>query len=249
MSAEILGLASPALAARLQALTQQAVDAWALRWGVGPVRCEATVEAWPAASAPGQWLIEQQAGRAAQLFVPRAIEREIVQRLYGADAARQQGVASGSMAAVSVQQVSDDLQRTLSQAWSAAGWSPCPVAPDALSRWDAPVHLRLSVGEAAVLAVVPGVRFLAKRSQPGTRTADPLPAFGTLRTRATLVLGEAELSMADIAGLQPGDVLMLNAALSDTAQLHIEGSSAVLHGYLGRQGDLRAVQFTHSSKS
>jgi len=145
--------------------------------------------------------------------------------------------------------VSDDLQRTLSQAWSVAGWSPCSAPPDELSRWDAPVHLRLTLGEALVLAVVPGVRFLAKPPHAGTRTADPLPAFGTLRTSATLVLGEAELSMADIAGLQPGDVLMLNAALSDTAQLHIEGSSAVLRGYLGRRGDRRAVQFTHSSKS
>jgi len=249
VSAVALGLATPALAARLQALTDQAVQAWALRWGVPAVRCEASIAALPAGDA-GQWLIDASAEPAVRVFQPRTLGAALAHLLYGDEACAPEMCAPDSLAAQSLRHVLDELLHTLSQAWGVGEWSACNAPPAELSRWQAPIHLRLQIGDAALLAALPGTRFPAAAGRvAGRGAADPLPAFGTLGTRATLVLGQAELSMADIAGLQPGDVLVLNTALSDLAEVQIAGSTAVLHAHLGRRGEQRAAQLTPPPKS
>jgi hypothetical protein len=243
-----LRLASPALEAALVDATRQALQLWCAHWGVAPAQatvCVAEVER--ASTAAGTWATEAERGPAAHLFWPADLRARLAHLLYGTPEGRQ--ASPGTLAARSVEHVEGELRRLLSQAWMVEAWreATAPAMADLPGRWHAPVGLRVAIGGAELHACVPAARL---RRQPRHRTAtSPLPAaearaaFGSNAVRLTAVLGAADISVADLAALQVGDVLVLDGRANGPIQINAEGSQLALPVQLGQREGLRAVQF------
>ncbi len=254
-----LGLASAALVARAHDLTARALRIWSERWAQ-----ETTVDV--AASEPGtvigggpsgELLIERlaagSAGPAATLWWPAALEAGLARALFGAPSSSRAAGEDDTLAARSVHHLASELRRLLAQAWRVEGWLAAGASRgDALSsRWHAPLDVRMTVAGATLVARVPALR-LRPSAVPGPATsltrAQTLAAFGALRSRATAVIGQADISVAELANVQCGDVLLLDASLSDPLQIDIDGAPSTLRGGLGLVGAQRAVQLISNSR-
>ncbi len=251
MSGEIvLGLASPALVARTQDLTTRALQAWSGRWAQDVSVDAAVAEPGPLAGvgADGSWFVERATGAArpiAALWQPAALEAHLVRRLYGAPAS---ALAADSLAMRSVRHLAQDLRLALAQAWRVKQWlaGEGDGAVDASSRWHAPLDVRVTVAGATLVARVPALRLrpapVATRANAITR-AQTVSAFAAQPVRATAVVGRADLSVAELANVRCGDVLLLDASISQPLQIEIDGVPSGLRADVGVVGAQRAVQF------
>ena len=253
-----LGLGSAALVARAHDLTSRALRTWSERWAQ-----EATVdvtESEPGSAAGGgpggELLVERlaagSAGPAATLWWPAALEAGLARALFGAPLSSQAAKSDDTLAARSVHYLASELRRLLAQAWRVEGWLAAGASPgDAPSRWHAPLDVRVTVAGATLVARVPALR-LRPSAVPGPATpltrAQTVAAFGTLPSRATAVIGQADISVAELANIQCGDVLLLDALLSDPLQIEIGGAPSTLRAGLGLVGTQRAVQFISNSR-
>jgi flagellar motor switch/type III secretory pathway protein FliN len=243
-----LALASPALASAVVEATRQAVRLWCVHWGIDPAAAEVTASnAPPADPAAGSWTAESTRQPAARLFWPAALRARIAHLLY--DTPEAKPPAAGTLAARSAEHAEGELRRLLSHAWMVEAWADAATSatPDEPGPWHAPIGMRVSLGGAAIHAYVPGARF---RRPPRRASAPPLApaqaraAFGASAVHLTAVLGSAEVSVADLAALQVGDVLVLDTRVDAPLALRAEGSSLSLPVRLGRREGLRAVQFS-----
>jgi hypothetical protein len=95
-----------------------------------------------------------------------------------------------------------------------------------------------------LIGIVPAARF------GQLATANPLPAvspaqtgsFGTASLKGRLVVGEAQVSIPDLAALRPGDVIVLESHVTSPLLVHLSDGCPSLRALLGRSGPMRAVQ-------
>ena len=73
--------------------------------------------------------------------------------------------------------------------------------------------------------------------------------FDALPAQAELMVGRAEVALPDIAALQVGDVIALDARIHDPLPLRVQGGRAIVHACLGRTGDRRAAQLVSNPKT
>lgn len=251
----VLGLASPALVARVQDLATRALRGWSERWAQeAQVDAAAAEAALPAGGdANGQWFVERTDGGAggvpATLWQPAALEVNLARTLYGALPSQ---LSADSLAMRSVRHLAQDLRRLLAQAWRVDEWVPAESAGTPCSRWHALVDVRVNVAGATLVARVPALRLrpaaVPARSEATLTRAQTLAAFATLPARATAVIGRAEISVAELANVQCGDVLLLDAALSEPLRIEIDGVASPVRAGLGVVGAQRAVQFVAPSR-
>ena len=254
-----LGLASAALVARAHDLTSRALRAWSERWAQEATVDVAEAESGTAigAGSGGELLVERLAaggaGPAATLWWPAALEAGLARALFGAPMPSRAAAADDTLAARSVHHLATELRRLLAQAWRVEGWLAAGASHgDAVStRWHAPLDVRVTVAGATLVARVPALRLrpsaVPDPARPLTR-AQTLAAFGALPSRATAVIGQADVSVAELANVQCGDVLLLDASLSDPLQIDIDGVPSALRAGLGLVGTQRAVQFISNSR-
>lgn len=247
-----LGVASAPLVARLQAATDAALRGWSQRWGVD-ASCTATpaAETAPPASAEKSWLVEHGAQPAVRLAWPGRLHDALGRALYRLAGAP----ASSTLAAESVRHVADDLLRRLAEAWFVARWDATADAPEAAAadaaprRWLGLADVQLTVAGAPLPARVPALRFRAAAAAPRPlTTAATVAAFAGLQARVEAVVGRAEISLGDVAQLQPGDVLLLDTRLLDPIALGVAGGATALPVALGMRDGARAVQLLPRSR-
>lgn len=245
-----LGVAGASLVARLQAATDAALRGWSQRWGV-EASCTAAA-AQDAAAGETSWLVEHGAASPVRLAWPGRLHDTLGRTLYGLASAP----AGGTLAAESVRHVADDLLKRLAEAWFVARWTApgddAGAAPDAAipPRLLALVDVQLTIAGTPLTARVPALRFrgaAATASRPLTPAAT-VAAFAAAPASVEAVVGHAEISLADVAQLQPGDVLMLDTRLLDPLALRIAGSGATLAAALGARDGARAVQLLPRSR-
>jgi flagellar motor switch/type III secretory pathway protein FliN len=255
-----LGLASASLVARAEDLTARAVRAWSERWAqtaeVGAAASDLTTAIGGAHD--GQLLVERVGAGSrvpvATLWWPAELEANLAHALYGAPSSS--AVARGdSLAMRSARHLALELRRLLDQAWRIEGWLAEGEALDAATRaptrWHALVDVRVTVAGATLVGRLPALRL-----QPGAVSggaalltrAQTLAAVATLPARATAVIGHADISVAELANLRCGDILLLDATLGDPLQIEVEGASSPLRAGLGLVGARRAVQFLSVSR-
>ena len=246
-----LGVAGAPLVARLQAATGAALRGWSQHWGI-----DASCTARPAdeaASATGpdaSWLVEHGAQPAVRLAWPGSLHDALGRALYRLAAAP----ASGTLAADSVRHVADDLLRRLAEAWFVERWnaagSEAPVAKPLPRRWLALVDVRLTIAGLTLAASIPALRFRGTAAAP-PRLLSPaatMAAFAAVPARVEAIVGQTELSLADVAQLQPGDVLVLDRRLLDSLSLRVAHGPAALPVALGTKDGMRAVQLLPESR-
>lgn len=248
-----IALASDALAARVHESTAQALLDWQARWPLQAalqrvLPAQGDVPDGVAGRHEGP-LHEREAGRAALLWWPSRLPDAMGAALFGSSAGR---LSPDSTAARCARAAADALLDALARAWRVTGWDAAPGAPlEAHSRWQAPLDLHLAIAGVDVAARLPAQRFVerarvqAAKPLTGTATRD---AFTQLTVPLEVVLGKAELSVSEIAGLQRGDVVLLDASLHDPLPVVIAGAPGDLHAWLGRVGQRRAVEFVQRSR-
>lgn len=256
MNAVTLALASPASIGATATLTRRAVDAWRARWALEGLSVQVEATAWegeglPDSAAEGQWS-EASDPTAAVLFWPNGFEDLVANALYP-DPSAGSSMAPASLARSSASHVAADLRRALVAAW-AISTSMRAVGPSwHVSRWYAPVRLDLVLNNAScITAVVSALR--ERRGDTPAQFAAPRlgrideGAFGALPAHLQVLMGRASLPVPDIAGLQVGDVIVLDTLVHDPSELLLPDGSASLSGHLGRIGPSRGVQIVSRSK-
>ena len=251
-----LGLATPALVARVQELTQQALAAWSRRWAIA-AHCE--VRAAEAVRLPAgsgmEFARELGAAPGAVLALPADLRDAVATALFGAKLASRPAepaaraadadeppVPAEALGEQAAQAVVDDLRRVLSQTWQVRTWT-IDAAPQATpGRWHALVEVEIEAAGRRVRAWLPGLRFkAAATAAPAVRApvVKAATACAALETSLLARVGRAELAIADIVQLQPGDVLVLDAALDQPISLSLEDDALELRAYLGAAPDGR----------
>jgi flagellar motor switch/type III secretory pathway protein FliN len=248
-----LGVASAPLVARLQAATDAALRGWSQRWGVDASCTAAPAPASaPAASSEKSWLVENDAQPAVRLAWPGRLHDALGRALYRLASAP----ASSTLAAESVRHVADDLLRRLAEAWFVARWNAAVEPAEAAAADPVPRHwlgladVQLTIAGTPLPARVPVLRFRAGAAaapRPLTSAAT-VTAFAGVRASIEAVVGRAELSLGDVAQLQPGDVLLLDTRLLDPIALGIAGGATALPAALGMRDGARAVQLLPRSR-
>ena len=243
-----LGVASAPLAARLQGATEAALRGWSQRWGV-EAACEVALADDTASAtrvAPDPWLVEHAVQPGVRLSWPTRLAEALSHALYRTAHA----APAGTLAAESVRHVADDLLSRLAEAWFVQRWKEQdgPEDPAAThpvpARWRVMLDVRVIVAGVSLAASVPGLRLRAP-AKPTPRPLTPsatVAAFASAQTSVEAVVGRAELSLGDVAHLQPGDVLLLDTRLPDPLSLSIAGGPVALPIALGTRDGARAVQ-------
>jgi hypothetical protein len=80
-------------------------------------------------------------------------------------------------------------------------------------------------------AVVPSPEFASLRS-----------AAGTAPIQIEVVLGDAELTLGDLAALAPGDVIRLDTRMSDPLAVRVGNGQSAFHAHLGRHAEHKVIQ-------
>jgi flagellar motor switch/type III secretory pathway protein FliN len=242
-----LGVAGAPLVARLQAATEAALRGWSQHWGVA-ASCTSTPadDGAPALASASSWLVEHGAQPAVRLAWPGRLHDALGRTLYRLASAP----GPGTLAAESVRHVADDLLRRLAEAWFVARWDADAVAADTAStgavptRLQALVDVQLTVAGTPLAASVPALRMRAAgaTAQRPLTPAATVAAFAGVQASVEAVVGRAELSLGEVAQLQPGDVLLLDTRLLDPISLGVAGGATALPAALGMHDGARAVQ-------
>jgi len=241
-----LGLASPSLVALVAERTSQALRTWTLRWGLDATASARVCaeQAWPVADGTG-W--HEVGAHPTRLLQSRDFESRLCERLFGELASPP---PPASLAARSVQHLAGELRRLLAQAWHVEEWRAddgvdAPESSRVSLRWLGCVDVDIQVAGAGIRARVPSGR-LRDPSAVASGAAPPdarrQAAFGSLALHGRVVVGRVQVSLADVAELQPGDVLVLDGRLQDASELVFDGGPDGLRAALGRLGTRRAVQ-------
>ena len=213
------------------------VQAWARGWGV-----EATAEVrvqpldeLPADGMPeGRWL-----GLAAGRWSWRAADCDtrLAQALYGAATAAAGALAGGCLAACL-----DDLMLALDARGAAV--VDAPQVPPLGVRGSGRLLLAVELDGLALAAAVcaaPDVQAGGPALPRPSRT-DRDAGFAQVRACAVVEIGHTQATLQELAGLKPGDVLVLRQTLDQPAVLALERGGLRLPVQLGRHGDRYAVQ-------
>ncbi|MBW8760147.1 MAG: FliM/FliN family flagellar motor switch protein [Burkholderiales bacterium] len=245
-----LGVAGAPLVARLQAATDATLRGWSQHWGVEAACTTApATDSATADSTEESWLVEHGAQPAVRLAWPGRLHDALGRALYRLASAP----AAGTLAAQSVRHVADDLLQRLAEAWFVERWiatADAPAAADAVPRrWLGLADVQLDVAGTSLSALVPVLRFRAGAAAARPLTpAATVAAFAGVQACVEAVVGRAELSLGDVAQLQVGDVLQLDARLLDPIALGIAGGTAALPVALGMRDGARAVQLLPRSR-
>lgn len=242
-----LGLATVALAARVQNITSASLRGWSERWGLG-ASCTVDVADDVTSSMPTtvNLLIEQRGDCAALLSWPASFEADLARRLYGVSVAP----VPSTIAAASARHLANDLLGVLAEAWLVEGWRKQDPEDDNDSasvapwQWQALLHVRLKVDDIELQARLPGLRFriAAPTSTRPLTIQATIAAFANATVPLDVVVGHAQLSLGEVAQLQPGDVLVLDAKLLQPLNLRITSHESLLPVALGTRDGRRAVQ-------
>jgi len=243
-----LGVAGAALVARLQGATDAALRGWSQRWGVEASCTVGPAQETPPAGDAAQetWLGEHDVRPGVRLAWPPRLADALAHALYRMPSAP----PAGTLAAEAVRHVADDLLHRLAEAWLVKRWSapgdPRDTAPAQRLplRWQALLDVRLTVAGMPLAASVPGLR-LRPAATPPPRPLTPAAtqaAFDRVAAPVEAIVGRAELSLGDVAHLQPGDVLLLDTRLLDPLTLRIASGTVALPIALGTRDGARAVQ-------
>jgi len=251
-------LASPALLAEVATVTRRAVDAWRARWGLDTLAFDVDVVpadgvAHPDVATAGAWFDASEERTPATVFWPTALSALVAGTLYPRETAESAWPAS-SLAAASARHVDAELQRMLREAWS-VGDALVPAQGDwQLSRWQAPVKIDVLLGtDLRITALVSGLLMhrVASVPQQASRRLGALDptVFDTLTSHAELVVGRASLPIPDLAALQVGDVIVLDARIADPLELRIQHGATTLRAAIGTTGPNRAAKIVSHLKS
>ncbi|WP_140637060.1 FliM/FliN family flagellar motor switch protein [Methylibium rhizosphaerae] len=228
-------------ATRLEALRAGAlerVQAWARGWGLDAtvvvVRVQPLDELAADAMPQGHWR-----GLGAGRWSWRAADAggRLAQALYGADA-----VGGGTLAEGCLTACLDELTQALGAQGAPASDATQP--PPLGVRGSGQVLLAVELDGlplAAAACAAPGVP-AAAAALPRPSRADRDAGFAQVRTRAVVEIGHAQATLQELAGLKPGDVLVLHQTLDQPAVLALEQGGLRLPVQLGRHGDRYAVQ-------
>jgi len=249
-----IALASDTLVTGVREATEQALRDWRARWPLAAALRDVRGTEGEVPARVGDGLeglrIERATDPAALVWFPDDVARALGAAMFGASAGQSSGDGTAARAA---RAAAEALLDALAGAWRIAGWDGSPSKPPGpLSRWQAPVDVRLTVEDVEVVARVPAQRFAAapRRTTSAVLAGRPAStAFAALPLQLEVVLGQAELSVVELAGLQRGDVVLLDASLHDPLPVSIAGAPAALHAWLGRAGQRRAVEFTQRPRS
>ena len=247
MSERLLRLASAAAAEGAATATHHVMDTWRVRWELDGLHVKVDGRAWdaqepPTAAEPGQW------GRCAapaqgQVFWPQRMEAAVADQLYprGSD---EPAPREDSIARASARHVVEDLKRMLREQWFGGARLEEIGGLQPISRWDAMTFIEIAVGGASVLAFVPAVGPAVSTGGAALPSLAPVPqqSFHAASVRVELVVGHVDIALPDAAALQVGDVIVLDAKLTDAMELRIEGAPPALNAYLGHLGTQRALQ-------
>ncbi len=238
-----LRLASESLVGHAAELGRRALAAWGARWGATGWEPQLAVAPWEGQALPGaggRWYGAADASSPA-LFWPDDATDVLATLLFGGTG------PSGSLASEGADHVSATLRDLLLTAWGGAASSPERSAPEAMSRWDAPLHITIGLGHGRELtAIVPAAR-CRLGTTPAQASLAKLPAAGiaafhSLPASATLVIGAADVSVPEAAALQVGDVIVLNTCIHDLLELRLPAGEAAIPVHLGHADGLRAVE-------
>jgi flagellar motor switch/type III secretory pathway protein FliN len=251
MTAFPVALACDKRVEQVRLLTQQCVEAWRVRWDV-PLEATVAASAWDAGAGDGatahEGWVACAGGSPSGVLCPPDLGCRISEAVFGDPG------EAGSLAEEAGEHVAQELLRALFRSWGGEGaFRPVAKAP-AMSRWRAPV--RVEVRLAGLTTLVALVSALSGSANPlsGTRSRKPLPRaemqpFDALPVQARLHVGAAEISVPEAAGLQVGDVIVLDSLIHEPLELRLPSDTASLPVFLGRTGAARAALMAPVSKS
>lgn len=250
MTAIPVALASDKRVEQMRALTQQCVDAWCRRWGVD-VEAAVAAWAWDACSgecSAGDGWVASDRGATAAVRCPPELGRRIAEAVFAG------GVEAGSLASDAGDHLSHDLLCALFQSWgSQPSYRPIDTPP-VMSRWHAPVRVDVRLAGAATLQALVSAVHCAVSPHAGSKSRQSLPRadmrlFDALPARASLRVGAAEISVLEAAGLQVGDVIVLDSLIHGPLELRLSSNTVAVPVFLGRAGATRAALMAPVSKS
>jgi flagellar motor switch protein FliM len=87
---------------------------------------------------------------------------------------------------------------------------------------------------------------MARSTSRPTAKAGPLQprtaAIGNGTVQLEITLGDAELSLAELASIAVGDVISLDASPRDPISVRTSDGQAAFHAYLGRNTERKVIQ-------
>ncbi len=223
---------------------------WSATWFAEAPQAELKIEAAPAPLDPDRWTV---AGEAPERWVawqsPGDSWREYIRLLLAApvapDAARTPLI--GSL-------LDDCLSDLATRLLAAAGMATDGHRPGT----EVQRSLRTGYGSGAVVARLGGglpplrlalggeiVTALSGRQEPAAADAALTPrkaAIASGSTRLEVILGEAELTLAELANVSPGDVIRLQAAFREPLTVRTSDGRPILHAHLGTRNGRKAIQ-------
>lgn len=222
----------------LRAAALERVQAWVHGWGLDAtvvvVRAQPLDELAADAMPAGRWV-----GLGAGRWSWRAADADgrLAQALYGIATVDEGALAEGCLTACL-----DELTQALGAQGVPA--SDAPAQPPLGVRGSGQVLLAFELDGLPLVAAAcaaPGAQ-PAAAALPRPSRADRDAGLAQVRTRALVEIGHAQATLQELAGLKPGDVLVLHQTLDQPAVLALEQGGLRLPVQLGRHGDRYAVQ-------
>lgn len=217
------------------------VEAWAGQWFAGSEALGIASDVLPAGAECVDWLRFGTApDRWLAVRLDRSATRALLRRLVA-------GMGSGApispMGESLVREcVADLVGRCLSSVGLAA--SPAVEGLPTLENGGGELAFRIG-GEFSLLLAGGLVEAMTASSRP----ALPPPGFASLRSaagtapiRIEVVLGDAELTLGDLAALAPGDVIRLDTRTSDPLAVRVDDGQTAFHAHLGRHAEHKVIQ-------
>jgi hypothetical protein len=260
MKVQSFTLLGASVLAGVQAAMTQALDAWAVEWGVPAdalcVRAERAYECGaPGLGAPA-WTSLRMQGRQAYFAWHPELAGALQRLLFapdGSHAPQADGPAhvAASAARKACAALADALAKVAMTGATQAGLAANEQPAAALSaRGAGAVLLLVQAGrhESRVLLNDACVRALLAPAKPAAGA--PLAAVDYWRAVAEadvtldLTIGAAKVGLGNLMTLAVGDVIRLDAAVERPVSLTARGGAPLLAAYLGKTGDQIAVEIT-----
>lgn len=234
-------LTGDSVKAKVGATIQAVLDVWAQEWFAVPPAFSIRVN--DTLPMGGEWSIQTEDEHHWVACLPsETAVRDFMQLLFGTPA----GNASGSLMDDVLQECLADLMQRL---------MPSTTVKTYYGQYD---DKRTGIGSGALHIDIDGglpllglalggawVEKAAAEALPAPVSPQPVSrrsAIGQGRMAVELSLGEAKLSLAELAGISVGDVLTLDSLYLNPLQLRTANGQALCKAHLGRIGQNKAIQ-------
>jgi flagellar motor switch/type III secretory pathway protein FliN len=235
---------------RFQTDVDQALARWAQAWNLtatveaGAVRLTEPAD-WRGVSEP-DWLAAD-TGWGPWIALPATLQAQLVGSLFPGDA------AGSSVAPAVAKRAEAQLVDILMALLRAPSGAAPPLQPEpALGHAGIRYHAPLLGTHITILATTAWLEARGWLQRPAAHTplaASALEAaLAPLPVSMTLEVGTAALSIGDLHGIAPGDVVLSATAMTMPLRLRVNGGDQALPVFLGRSGAQRAVQMPVSPK-